>query len=131
MRFENFLNDSILDENIVASNAEIQTFQSKEQAQQLIQQTRGVQVGQYIKSVSQTGEKDPSNSTANHDVFGQNQGEQNVGKLILKNNSLELVFVEKDESKNTFITIVNKQKSTIRMISIDYKGSQLLKRFLQ
>lgn len=130
MRFENFLNDSILDENIVASNAEIQTFQSKEQAQQLIQQTRGVQVGQYIKSVSQTGE-DPSNSTANHDVFGQNQGEQNVGKLILKNNSLELVFVEKDESKNTFITIVNKQKSTIRMISIDYKGSQLLKRFLQ
>jgi hypothetical protein len=123
MNFEDFL-----DESVINSNTEIQTFQSKIEARDIIAQTRGLMPGRYITQAS-AGEED--NSPVNHDTFGQNRGEQVNSKMVLKNNAIELIYVEKDEDKNTFITIVNKQKFTIRMISIDYKGTQLLKRFIQ
>lgn len=125
MNFKDFLNEEDLTEYApVKSSPEQQTFNTRQDARTIVQKTRGLMPGRFV---------DPngvaSNSPFNPDVKADPNDHDKMS-LIIKNTPEEVVFVNKDENGDIFITLVNKLKNTKRTIAIEPRGAKLLKRFI-
>lgn len=125
MKFKNFLNEEHLHEFApVKSSPEQQTFNTRQDARNIVQMTRGLMPGRFVDS----------NGTATSSPFNPDiapdPNDKDKLSLIIKNTSEEVVFVNKDSNGDTFITLVNKLKNTKRTIGLDPRSSKLLKRFI-
>ena len=137
MSFTNFLNE------FVQSASEVQNPDARADAKTIVAKTRGLMPGRLIDANGNT--KTSSAIQNNQSAITPNPIQDN-GKtpvdnisnekdlsdysMVLKNNSDEIVYVTKDNDKNVYITIVNKRRQTKRTISLETRGSTLLKRFI-
>ncbi len=108
----------------IKSSPEMQNTDSKNDAREIAKLTRGKMPGKYLDSNGTA-----SNSPFNADIKQDTQDKSKMS-LILKNTAEEVVFVNKDQNGDLFITLVNKMRSTKRTIALDKRGSMLLKRFI-
>ena len=108
----------------IKSSPEMQNTDSKNDAREIAKLTRGKTPGKYLDSNGMA-----SNSPFNADIKQDTQDKSKMS-LILKNTAEEVVFVNKDQNGDLFITLVNKMKSTKRTIALDKRGSMFLKRFI-
>ena len=120
MKFKEYLTEFFN----IKSSPEMQNTDSKNDAREISKLTRGKMPGKYLDSNGSA-----SNSPFNADIKQDTQDKSKMS-LILKNTAEEVVFVNKDQSGDLFITLVNKMKSTKRTIALDKRGSLFLKRFI-
>ena len=124
MNFKEYLTEFNLN-----STPELQTSRDRSDARELLTKIRTYPVGRSITAnKTQTKEADPF--TASQEDDESNFAMNDKDPMVLKNNSLEMVIVDKDENGQLFITLLNKQKQTKRTIAIETRGSQLLKRYI-
>lgn len=117
--------NEFLEEQTVESTPEIITAQEKQAARSIIALARGLRPGRIVDFTPQENTKSTGANVATA-VTGQAKQE---ASLILKNNSKELVYADKQEDY-LMITLINKQRFTKRTIAIEARGAMLLKRFI-
>lgn len=117
--------NDFLEEQTLESTPEIITIQEKQEARRIIALSRGLRPGRIVDFNPQDNTKKSNNRVATN-VPSQLKNE---ASLILKNNSKELVYTDKQE-EYLLITYVNKQRFTKRTIVIEARGAMLLKRFI-
>ena len=118
--------NEFLEEQTLESTPEIITIQEKQEARRIIALSRGLRPGRIVDFNPQDNTKTSTNTPVATNVSPQSKNE---ASLILKNNSKELVYVDKQE-EYLLITYVNKQRFTKRTIVIEARGAMLLKRFI-
>lgn len=118
--------NDFLEEQTLESTPEIITIQEKQEARRIIALSRGLRPGRIVDFNPQDNTKTSTNTPVATNVSPQSKNE---ASLILKNNSKELVYVDKQE-EYLLITYVNKQRFTKRTIVIEARGAMLLKRFI-
>ena len=118
--------NDFLEEQTLESTPEIITIQEKQEARRIIALSRGLRPGSIVDFNPQDNTKTSTNTPVATNVSPQSKNE---ASLILKNNSKELVYVDKQE-EYLLITYINKQRFTKRTIVIEARGAMLLKRFI-
>ena len=118
--------NEFLEEQTLESTPEIITIQEKQEARRIISLSRGLRPGRIVDFNPQDNTKTSTNTPVATNVSPQSKNE---ASLILKNNSKELVYVDKQE-EYLLITYINKQRFTKRTIVIEARGAMLLKRFI-
>lgn len=118
--------NEFLEEQTLESTPEIITIQEKQEARRIIALSRGLRPGRIVDFNPQENTKTSTNTPVATNVSPQSKNE---ASLILKNNSKELVYVDKQE-EYLLITYINKQRFTKRTIVIEARGAMLLKRFI-
>ena len=118
--------NEFLEEQTLESTPEIITIQEKQEARRIIALSRGLRPGRIVDFNPQDNTKTSTNTPVATNVSSQSKNE---ASLILKNNSKELVYVDKQE-EYLLITYINKQRFTKRTIVIEARGAMLLKRFI-
>ena len=118
--------NEFLEEQTLESTPEIITIQEKQEARRIIALSRGLRPGRIVDFNPQDNTKTSTNTPVATNVSPQSKNE---ASLILKNNSKELVYVDKQE-EYLLITYINKQRFTKRTIVIEARGAMLLKRFI-
>lgn len=140
MSFKEFIQESALEEVVVASSPEQQNTDARADARTIVAKVRGLMQGRMVDAngnparpgatsnqqntnafAPDSAKNDTTTQVANNDESGQS--------MILKNNAGEVVYVTKGED-GLFITIVNKQRLTKRTIALDDRGATLLKRYI-
>ena len=118
--------NEFLEEQTLESTPEIITIQEKQEARRIIALSRGLRPGRIVDFNPQDNTKTSTNTPVATNVSPQSKNE---ASLILKNNSKELVYTDKQE-EYLLITYINKQRFTKRTIVIEARGAMLLKRFI-
>ena len=114
MKFADFINEN---EKLPNSTQEQLTAIDRTDAKDLLGKLRSQRAG---RTVDLSDEQDQTDNTQSTSMA-----------LVIKNDSKEIVIAHEDESKNLFITYINKSKQSRRTITIDARGSMLLKRYIK
>ena len=124
MNFKDYLTEFNL-----SSTPELQTSRDRSDARQLLVKVRTYPVGRSITATqNQSKETDPFTTSSDEESSLSSMNDKDP--MVIKNNSLEMVIVDKHEDGQVFITLLNKQKQRKRTIAIETRGGQLLKRYI-
>ena len=140
MSFKEFIQESALEEVVVASSPEQQNTDARADARTIVAKVRGLMQGRMVDASGNPARPGATSNQQNTNVFAPDSAKNDTTtqvadndesgqSMILKNNAGEVVYVTKGED-GLFITIVNKQRLTKRTIALDDRGATLLKRYI-
>lgn len=140
MSFKEFIQESALEEVVVASSPEQQNTDARADARTIVAKVRGLMQGRMVDASGNPARPGATSNQQNTNAFAPDSAKNDTTtqatdndesgqSMILKNNAGEVVYVTKGED-GLFITIVNKQRLTKRTIALDDRGATLLKRYI-
>ncbi len=139
MSFKEFIQESALEEAVVASSPEQQNTDARADARTIVAKVRGLMQGRMVDASGNPARPGATSNQQNTNAFAPDNAKNDTTQvadndesgqsMILKNNAGEVVYVTKGED-GLFITIVNKQRLTKRTIALDDRGATLLKRYI-
>ena len=139
MSFKEFIQESALEEVVVASSPEQQNTDARADARTIVAKVRGLMQGRMVDASGNPARPGTTSNQQNTNAFAPDNAKNDTTQvadndesgqsMILKNNAGEVVYVTKGED-GLFITIVNKQRLTKRTIALDDRGATLLKRYI-
>lgn len=119
--------DSFLNELTVPNTAEVISVADKQEARRIVGLTRSLRPGRLADLSNQENTQGITKSTAAVPASG---GDQEGLSLIIKNDSKEIVYVDKSNDGFLLITYINKQRFSKRTVTLEARGALLLKRFI-
>ena len=118
--------DSFLNELTVPNTPEVISVVDKQEARRIVGLTRSLRPGR-LGDLSNQENTQGTKSTVAVPASGSNQDGLS---LIIKNDSKEVVYVDKSDDGFLLITYINKQRFSKRTVTLEARGALLLKRFI-